>query len=43
MTHDFDVFDKEGIAVSSEKEDGDVAAAILGGNEETVTYRLRFS
>ena len=36
-------FDKEGIAVSSEMEDGGGYVAILGSNEGTVTYRLRLS
>lgn len=36
-------FEKEGIAVSSEKEDGGGYVAILGINGGTVTYRLRLS
>lgn len=36
-------FEKEGIAVSSEKEDGGGYVAILEGNAGTVTYRLRLS
>lgn len=36
-------FEQEGIAVSSEKEDGGGYVAILGDNGVTVTYRLRLS
>lgn len=36
-------FEREGIAVSSQKEDGGGYVAILEGNAGTVTYRLRLS